>query len=132
MKSTIQSIIESFSLSTGSKKSDWIKIKKQLTFDLVVGGYTPGSGQRQPSFVALLLGAYDSDRLISSEFIPSDESQFFHPSSTGDVRWLKPEIVVEVEALEVSKRRHLRAPVFLRTRDDKLPEECTIDQLQTN
>jgi ATP-dependent DNA ligase len=103
MKSTVQSIIESFSLSTGSKKSDWIKIKKQLTFDLVVGGYTPGSGQRQPSFVALLLGAYDSDILIftgkvgsgistkeleeiSSEFIPSYDSQFFHPSSTGDVR----------------------------------------------
>ena len=133
----------------GVRSQDWIKIKKRLTFDLVVVGYTPGLGQRQPFFGALLLGAYDSGRLIftgkvgsgfsikeleeiSGQFVASDESPFFHSPSTGDVRWLKPEIVVEVEALEVSKRRHLRAPVFLRTRDDKLPEECTIDQLQNS
>jgi ATP-dependent DNA ligase len=131
------------------RSRDWVKIKKQITFDLVVGGYTPGQGQRQPYFGALVLGAYDASKLIyvvrvgsgfskqeldeiSSEFVPSDESPFFHPISTQGVRWLKPQIVVEVEALEVSKRGHLRAPVFLRTRDDKLPEDCTIDQLQTN
>jgi DNA ligase D-like protein (predicted ligase) len=132
----------------GVRSQDWIKIKKRVTFDLVVGGYIPGKGQREPFFGALLLGAYDSGKLIftgkvgsgfsmqeleeiSSEFIPSDESPFFHPISIRDVRWLKPELVVEVEALEVSKRRHFRAPVFLRKRTDKLPEECTIDQLQT-
>ena len=69
---------------------------------------------------------------ISSEFARSDESPFFHPPSTRDVRWLKPELVVEVEALEVSKRGHLRAPVFIRKSSDKSPEECMIDQLQTN
>lgn len=133
----------------GVRSSDWIKIKKQLTFDLVVGGYALGRGQRHPFFGALLLGAYDSGRLIftgkvgsgfsmkeleeiSHEFVPSDESPFFQLPSNRDVRWLKPEIVVEVVALEVSERRHLRAPVFLRTRDDKLPEECIIDQLLTN
>lgn len=110
---------------------------------------TPGQGQRQPYFGALLLGAYDSGKLvyivrvgsgfsakeiqeISSEFAPSVESPFSHPISRQGVRWPKPEIVVEVEALEVSKRGHLRAPVFLRTKDDKLPEDCTIDQLKTN
>ena len=132
----------------GVRSKDWIKIKKQVTFDLVVGGYTPGQGQRQPYFGALLLGAYDSDKLIyivrvgsgfsteelekiSGEFVLSDESPFSSTPFIRDVRWLKPEIVVEVEALEISKRGHLRAPVFLRIRDDKLPEECTIDQLQT-
>jgi ATP-dependent DNA ligase len=45
------------------------------------------------------------------------------------VKWLKPKLVLEVVALEVSKRKHLRAPVFLRRRTDKVPEECTIDQL---
>ncbi len=130
----------------GVRSRDWIKIKKHLTFDLVVGGYIPGHGQRETFFGGLLLGAYDSGKLIftgrvgsgfsmkeleeiSSKFVPSDESPFFHSLSARDVRWLKPEIVVEVEALEVSKRRHLRAPVFLRTRADKSPEECTIDQL---
>jgi bifunctional non-homologous end joining protein LigD len=133
----------------GVRSRDWVKIKKQITFDLAVGGYTPGQGQRQPYFGALVLGAYDSDsgkliyivrvgsgfstmelKEISSEFVPADESPFSQPISTKGVRWLKPEIVVEVEALEVSKKGHLRAPVFLRKRDDKLPEDCTIDQLQ--
>jgi ATP-dependent DNA ligase len=68
---------------------------------------------------------------ISSEFVTSDESPFFRAPFIRDVRWLKPELVIKVEALEVSKRKHLRAPVFLRRRTDKLPEECTIDQLQT-
>lgn len=131
----------------GVRSNDWIKIKKQLTLDLVVGGYTLGQGQRRDYFGALVLGAYDSDKLIyvvrvgsgfstmelkeiSSEFVPSDESPFFNKISTKGVKWLKPEIVVEVEALEISKRKHLRAPVFLRVREDKSPEDCTIDQLQ--
>ena len=119
----------------GIRSRDWVKIKKQITFDLVVGGYTPGQGQRQPYFGALVLGAYDPDsgkliyvvrvgsgfsttelKEISSEFVPSDESPFSHPISTQGVKWLKPEIVVEIVALEVSKRKHLRAPVFLRTK----------------
>jgi DNA ligase D-like protein (predicted ligase) len=150
LKSGLEGVMAKRLASTyqpGVRSQDWIKIKKQLTFDLVVGGYTRGYGQREPFFGSLLLGAYDSGKLmftgkvgsgfsmqelqeISSEFSPSDDSPFFNLISMRDVRWLKPELVVEVEALEVSKRKHLRAPVFLRKRDDKSPEECTIDQLQ--
>jgi len=92
----------------GVRSRDWIKIKKQLTFDLVVGGYSIGIGQREPFFGSLLLGAYDSGKLvftgkvgsgfsmqeleeISGEFNPSDHSPFFNLSSMRDVRWLKPE-----------------------------------------
>ena len=130
----------------GVRSHDWIKIKKQLTLDLVIGGYIPGKGSRESFFGGLLLGAYDSGKLIYTgrvgsgfsqkeleeiyrEFEPSDESPFFNSPTTVDVKWLKPKLVVEVVALEVSKRRHLRAPVFLRRRTDKMPEECTIDQL---
>ena len=130
----------------GIRSHDWIKIKKQLTLDLVVGGYIPGNGPREPFFGGLLLGAYDSGKLIYTgrvgsgfshqeleeifnEFEPSEDSPFSNYPTTSDVKWLKPKLVVEVVALEVSKRRHLRAPVFLRRRTDKVPEECTIDQL---
>jgi DNA ligase D-like protein (predicted ligase) len=133
---------------TGVRSHDWIKIKKQLTLDLVVGGYIPGQGQRKSFFGGLLLGAYDSGKLIYtgrvgsgfsqkdieeiySEFEPSDDSPFSNPITTKGVKWLKPKLVIEVAALEVSKRRHLRAPVFLRRRKDKAPEECTIEQLDT-
>jgi DNA ligase D-like protein (predicted ligase) len=130
----------------GIRSHDWIKIKKQLTLDLVVGGYIPGQGQRKSFFGGLLLGAYDSGKLIYtgrvgsgfsqkdleeiySEFELSDDSPFSNAITTKGVTWLKPKLVVEVAALEVSKRRHLRAPVFLRRRSDKVPEECTIEQL---
>jgi len=130
----------------GVRSHDWIKIKKQLTLDLVVGGYIPGQGQRKSFFGGLLLGAYDSGKLIYtgrvgsgfsqqdleeiySEFELSDDSPFSNSIATKGVKWLKPKLVVEVVALEVSKRRHLRAPVFLRRRSDKAPEECKIEQL---
>ncbi|RQW80019.1 MAG: DNA ligase [Methanothrix sp.] len=130
----------------GIRSPGWVKIKKRLTVDLVVGGYIPGNGERSPFFGGLLLGAYESGKLIfmgrvgsgfsfeeleeiSSKFKISEESPFSNPPSLRAVTWLKPELVVEVEALEVSKRRHLRAPVYLRIRIDKLPVECTIDQL---
>lgn len=130
----------------GVRSKDWVKVKKHLTLDLVVGGYTPGQGQREPYFGAILLGAYNAGKLnyivrvgagfstqelkeITGRFVPADESPFSQTITRKGVRWLKPEIVVEVEALEVSKRGHLRAPVFRRIRYEKLPEECTIDQL---
>ena len=125
----------------GIRSHDWIKIKKQLTLDLVVGGYIPGQGQRKSFFGGLLLGAYDSGKLvytgrvgsgfserdleeIYSEFEPSDDSPFSNSIPTKGVRWLKPKMVVEVAALEVSKRRHLRGPVFLRRRSDKVPKNA--------
>jgi len=38
-------------------------------------------------------------------------------------------MVVQVSALEVTEDGHLRAPVFLRRREDKVPEECELSQL---
>ncbi len=39
-------------------------------------------------------------------------------------------LVCEVEYLEVTPQLHLRAPSFKRMRDDKLPEDCTLDQIK--
>jgi DNA ligase D-like protein (predicted ligase) len=130
----------------GTRSREWVKIKKHLTLDLVVGGYMPGQGQRGPFFGSLLVGAYDSGKLIflgrvgsgfsvqeleeiSSELKPSEDSPFFKPPDFKGVIWLEPDLVVEVEAMELSKRGHLRAPVFIRKKTVKLPQECTTDQL---
>jgi len=130
----------------GTRSPDWIKIKKRLKLDLVVGGYIPGKGNREPYFGGLLLGAFSSNELIytgrvgsgfSEEelqdiihaFHPIPSPPFSNPPSTLGVIWLKPEIVVQVAAMEVTDDGRLRAPVFLRIRDDKDPLECTIDQM---
>lgn len=131
----------------GVRSPDWIKIKKRLKFDLVVGGFVIGKGNRQPYFGGLMLGGYDSGRLvyvgrvgsgftdkqlqeITGEFEPVSESPFFHPPQTPGARWLKPNLVVQVAAMEVTIDGSLRAPVFLRLRFDKDPRECTIDQIK--
>lgn len=130
----------------GMRSQDWIKIKKSLKLDLVIGGYIPGKGGRAPYFGGLLLGAYSHGLLqyvgrvgsgftdrelaeIVSAFSPQDSSPFANAPGTPEVRWVKPQQVVQISALEVTKDGHLRAPVFLRTRDDKEPQECTMDQL---
>ena len=130
----------------GTRSPDWIKIKKSLKLDLVIGGYIPGKGGRAPYFGGLLLGAYNQGQLhyvgrvgsgftdreleeIAAGFSPLDHSPFCNAPPTPQVRWVKPNQVVQVSALEVTLDGHLRAPVFLRTRDDKEPLECTLDQL---
>ncbi|RLF39507.1 MAG: DNA ligase, partial [Thermoplasmata archaeon] len=42
---------------------------------------------------------------------------------------VKPEVVAEVEFLEVTREMELRAPSFRGIRLDKPLRECTIDQL---
>jgi len=130
----------------GIRSQDWVKIKKSLKLDLVVGGYIPGKGDRRPYFGGLLLGAYSQGELvyisrvgsgfteeelqdITSRFSPAEKPPFSNPPATAGVVWIEPEMVVQVTALERTHDGGLRAPVFLRMRDDKEPEECTLDQL---
>ncbi|MDQ1313161.1 MAG: ligase 1 [Euryarchaeota archaeon] len=130
----------------GTRSPDWVKIKKSLKLDLVVGGYIPGKGDRLPYFGGLLLGAHSQSKLvyisrvgsgfteeeledITSRFSPTEKPPFSNPPATAGVVWIEPKMVVQVTALERTHDGGLRAPVFLRMRDDKEPEECTLDQL---
>jgi len=131
----------------GARSPSWVKIKKNLTADLVVGGYIPGKGHRQRYFGSLLIGAYESNNLIylgrvgsgfsdqeldeiRKRLTPIEHSPFAdHPQFTK-VTWVKPELVAEVSVLEVTAHGHLRAPVFHRIREDKTPQECGIDQMR--
>jgi bifunctional non-homologous end joining protein LigD len=40
----------------GIRSHDWIKIKRQLTLDLIVGGYIPGHGKRRSFFWRAVAG----------------------------------------------------------------------------
>ena len=138
---------ESSAYRPGIRSSDWIKIKRSLTVDMVVGGYIPGKGNRESFFGGLLVGAYDQGNLVyvgrvgsgfsekeletvTKSFQPVSKSPFSNPPTTTGVIWLKPEIVVEVTAMEVTHDGHLRAPVFLRLREDKEPQDCLMDQMR--
>lgn len=128
----------------GVRSPDWVKCKMILTLDLVVGGFTHGSGARSPTFGALLLGGYDSQghlvyvtkvgsgfsEEVQSTIVASldrrPDSPFAGVPETGGVTWANPTLVVEVQAQEVTAAGSLRAPRFVRIRPDKDPLECLL------
>ncbi|MDD1675072.1 MAG: non-homologous end-joining DNA ligase [Methanomicrobiales archaeon] len=135
------------SYQPGVRSKDWVKIKREVAFDLVVGGFTRGSGWRAPFFAALAVGAYRDSALvyvgrvgsgfstedietIRNAFQPTEVCPFDPRPDLEEVTWVKPTYVIEVRAMEVTHHRNLRAPVYVRTRVDKLPEQCTYDQIE--
>ncbi len=131
----------------GVRSRDWVKCKKEMTLDLVIGGYTRGRGERGATLGSLLLGAYDADTSlvyvgkagsgISREdaarilvrLRPVGDPPFSNPPQEPGITWVAPDMVAMVRALEVTPNGRLRAPVFLRLRPDKSPGECLLSAL---
>ena len=133
----------------GVRSSDWLKIKRVRTCDCVVFGYTKGTGDREPTFGALLLGLYDGSEPVyvgrvgtgftdselediknKLESLKTDEQWFSEPDIPADTTWVKPRLVAEVGYQQVTKDHRLRAPRFNGFRDDKPPLLCTFAQIR--
>jgi bifunctional non-homologous end joining protein LigD len=132
----------------GKRTRDWLKVKTTRELDCVIGGFSAGQNARAWSFGALLVGVYDGAalRYVGSvgtgytiktlrmlrtvlDSLKTDTSPFADAVPVRHVTWVKPALVCEVEFRELTHGLRLRAPAFKRLRDDKLPEECTLDQL---
>ena len=131
----------------GVRSGNWLKIKKLRSCDCVIVGYTKGSGARKDSFGALLLGLYSGEKPVYVGKVGTGFSQTMlevlskkfqrmktdtAPLSvdiTDEITWLKPELVCIVTYQTVTKDKRLRMPRFTGLRDDKLPAECTVDQI---
>lgn len=48
----------------GKRSPNWRKVKNRVSVDVVIGGYTRGSGNRSNSFGALLIGRRDDDGVL--------------------------------------------------------------------
>lgn len=124
----------------GKRSAAWLKIKATQTAELVVGGYTKGKGAREP-LGALLLGYWSGNKLhyaghvgsglnekivaqLRKRFAPlARKSASFaqEPPLHRPTTWLDPELVVEVTFTDWTPDGLLRAPVFLRVREDIEP-----------
>jgi bifunctional non-homologous end joining protein LigD len=126
----------------GKRSGSWLKIKSTATAEFVVGGYTKGKGARA-ALGALLLGlpegrgklryvghvgtGFDDATLAAikrrAEPLKAAGCPFTEtPPLNGPATWLEPELVAEVEFAGWTDAGHLRAPVFLRLRDDVDPK----------
>lgn len=121
----------------GRRSGAWLKVKPTTSADFVIGGYTRGKGARE-AFGALLVGQWDGaslkfvsnvgtgfdDRLIGKLKSELDARRQAacpfseRPPQTAGAVWVKPELACEVKFQEWTDDEHLRAPVFVRMRDD--------------
>jgi bifunctional non-homologous end joining protein LigD len=125
----------------GRRSGDWLKLKAVQSAEFLIGGYTRGNGARAP-LGALLLGYREGKALRYAGHVGSglDEASIAallersanlkRPDSPFEERpplhrpttWLTPQLVAEVSYSEWTKAGALRAPVFLRLRDDIDPQ----------
>jgi len=129
----------------GARSPAWVKVKAFRTMDCVVGGWTAGQGGRASTLGALLLGVYRDgklepvghvgtgfdertlrDLLATLEKHESPTSPFATmPRVNQPARWCMPELVCEVEYVEITRDGTLRHPTYRGLRPDVDPREST-------
>ena len=131
----------------GKRSRDWLKIKTHGRQEFVICGYTKGQGRRSGGFGALVLGVHrggnwewvgnvgtgfrehDIEELLAKlEPLRRETSPFpvvpkMPKVKKGDVVWVEPKLVAEVEFAQWTHDGHLRAPSFQGLRDDKPAED---------
>jgi len=137
----------------GRRSREWAKVKTHGSEEFVIGGYTRGEGRRSGSFGSLLLGVYDDgidklryvgsvgtgfsereiDRLLKLLRELETSTPPFDPVPKpprvrkGDIAWVEPKLVAEVEFVEWTHDGRLRAPSYQGLRDDKSAIEVRRD-----
>jgi bifunctional non-homologous end joining protein LigD len=125
---------------SGRRSAAWIKVKPTRTADFVIGGYTRGKGAREP-LGALLVGYRENRRLRFASHVGSGFDRRTlaalrkrlkpleravcpfaeEPELPNPTTWVEPRLVAEVQFHSWTDDGRLRAPVFLRLRDDLDP-----------
>jgi len=112
---------------SGKRSSDWLKLKTTKSVDTVIIGYTEGKGRAKDYFTSLVLGLYKHGKLVKVGRVETgwdDETRNYIMKKIALLKKKKedkmmsvtPELVCEVDYLELTKEKELRAPVFKRLR----------------
>jgi len=110
-------------------KRNWLKVKCNQMGEFVICGYTLGTGWRESTFGALVLGKQDGNKLtyvgsVGTGFndqeiaalykhlleLQNDICPFGYPPEPAV--WVKPEIAIKVKFLEYTDDGRLRFPVY--------------------
>jgi bifunctional non-homologous end joining protein LigD len=119
----------------GTRSKDWRKVKHRREAEVVIGGYTPGTGNRASTFGSLLVGRWVGDALafaggvgtgftqrrleeLKARFdaLRRDTCPFDPPPPTAYRRgavWLEPELAARVELTEFTNEGYVRQSSFI-------------------
>ena len=130
----------------GKRSRDWVKVKHVRMQEVVVGGWSPGEGNRAGRIGSLLLGVNDEDgRLVYAGHVGTGFSgavladlgarlaklERTSPPFADEVprahakgaHWVTPKLVGEVAFAEWTRDGRLRHPTWRGLRPDKSPGE---------
>ena len=136
---------------SGRRTRTWLKIKCKNRQEFVIGGYKR-SDKPGRAFSSLLLGAFEDGTLVYrgkvgtgySDAVMSDlagklaklrcEASPFGRTSGAQARgavWVSPKLVAEIEYGELTEGGHIRHGSFIGLREDKAPEEVTMERAKS-
>lgn len=120
----------------GGRSKDWVKVKNRRRVEVVIGGYTSGSGNRESTFGALLVGIYDADGSLQFaggvgtgfdqatletltqqlRSLDSGTCPFKTPPAAKyrrRARWVTPKMMATIEIAEFTNEGHVRHASFV-------------------
>ena len=136
----------------GKRNRDWVKIKTHGRQEFVIAGYTRGEGRRADSFGSLVLAVNEGGgwryvgnvgtgfdakeiarllklmRPLERPDPPFAEAPKMPRVRKGDVVWVEPKLVAEVEFSEWTHDRRVRQPSYKGLRDDKPARDVRREQ----
>jgi bifunctional non-homologous end joining protein LigD len=129
----------------GRRTDTWLKVKNLRTQEVVVGGWKPGTGNREGTIGSLLLGIPGDDGLVYAGKVGTgfthaslaalaarlaplevDDPPFTGRVPAADARaahWVRPDVVGEVRFAEWTRDGRLRHPAWRGLRPDKAPRD---------
>lgn len=136
------------SYAAGRRSRAWIKIKQQLTQEVVVVGWRPGKGSRAHKVGSLLVAVPDGVDLkyvgrVGSGLTERDLAEIgsrlrkmsrktapladVPAADASDAHWVRPALVGEVQFSERTDGGKLRHPVWRGWRPDKRPSDVVVE-----
>jgi bifunctional non-homologous end joining protein LigD len=127
----------------GKRTRDWLKIKGHGRQEFVIAGYTKGQGRRATTLGSLVLATYKGGELVyvgnvGTGFNEKEIERLLRKLKPlerdtppfksvpkmprvrkGDIVWVEPKLVAEVEFVEWTHDGRLRAPSYKGLREDK-------------
>ena len=132
----------------GRRTMSWLKIKCTKRQEFVIGGFTPSDKRGRP-FASLLIGTFEKDefryrgrvgtgfseatlgdlkRMLESRRRKTSPFVAVPRSVARDARWVRPDVIAEIDFTELTDGGHVRHGVFKGLREDKKAGQVMLER----